>query len=67
MTANASFTDCCVFREESGKLIALTTGSVIFDRDENAKIVLWFEEIYQVNSTTGAQDEEENCGPQLKK
>ena len=66
MTANASFTDG-VLREESGKLIALTTGSVIFDRDENAKIVLWFEEIYQVNSTTGAQDEEENCGPQRKK
>ena len=43
MTANASFTDG-VLREESGKLIALTTGSVIFDRDENAKIVLWFEE-----------------------
>jgi len=46
MTANASFTDCCVFQEESGKLIALTTGSAIFDRDENLKMVLWFEEIY---------------------
>ena len=46
MTANASFTDG-VLREESGKLIALTTGSVrvpISDRDENAKIVLWFED-----------------------